>query len=94
MFADLYESSELKAANDAELDGLLQQHSTVSPQRLKELSIKRATVTPSWWALWILFRVSLSVFPSLSITLLCWVSLPVVPSLSSTLLCCTNAQTV
>lgn len=62
MFADFYETSALKAANDAELDGLLKQSSSLSPASLKELSVKRATVTPFWWALWIMFRVS----PSLS----------------------------
>jgi len=58
MFADFYETSALKAANDAELDGLLKQSSSLSPASLKELSVKRATVTPFWWALWIMFRVS------------------------------------
>lgn len=56
MFADTYEASALKAANDEELDGMLKQHSSVNPATMKELSVKRATVTPFWWALWIMFR--------------------------------------
>ncbi|CAL8464553.1 g4088 [Coccomyxa elongata] len=56
MFADMYEASALKAANDEELDGMLKQNSSVNPATLKELSVKRATVTPFWWALWIMFR--------------------------------------
>lgn len=55
-FADMYEASALKAANDEELDGMLKQNSSVNPATLKELSVKRATVTPFWWALWIMFR--------------------------------------
>lgn len=53
-------ASDLKARNDAELDGLLQQTSRINPSTLKELSIKRATVTPFWWGLWIMFKVSCS----------------------------------
>lgn len=56
MFADMYEASPLKMSNDAELDAMLKQNSSLNPATLKELSVKRATVTPFWWALWIMFR--------------------------------------
>ena len=53
----MYAASPLRARNEAELDGLLQHTSRINPATLKELSIKRATVTPFWWGLWTMFKV-------------------------------------
>jgi hypothetical protein len=53
----MYEGSELKKANDAELDSALQQHSTLRAETLQQLSIKQATVTPFYWALYTMLRV-------------------------------------
>ena len=57
MFAGMYEGSELKRANDAELDCALQQHSALRAETLAQLATVQATVTPFWWGLWILLRV-------------------------------------
>jgi hypothetical protein len=54
----MYNSSALKVRKDAELEGMLQQTSRINARTLKELSIKRETVTPFWWGLWIMFKVS------------------------------------
>ncbi|GMH35776.1 hypothetical protein BSKO_03644 [Bryopsis sp. KO-2023] len=49
--AKSYESSELKKENDADLEGFLKEKDEVSGDTLKELAIKRATVTPFYSAL-------------------------------------------
>ena len=53
----MYEGSELKRANDAELDSALQQHSALRAETLQQLATVQATVTPFWWGLWIMLRV-------------------------------------
>ena len=56
-FAKAYEESMLKRENDEELDAALQQRSTLNKDTLKELSVTQATVTPFWWALYVMFKV-------------------------------------
>ena len=62
-FTEAYAHSELRQRNIQELDSVMQQHSSLSRDTLKELSVKRATVTPFWWALYIMFKVR-SCFPA------------------------------
>ena len=56
-FAKAYEESTLKRSNDEELEAALQQHSSLNKDTLKELSVTQATVTPFWWALFVMFKV-------------------------------------
>ena len=56
-FTKAYADSELRQRNMEELGSAMQQHSSLSRDTLKELSVKRATVTPFWWALYIMFKV-------------------------------------
>ena len=56
-FTKAYADSELRQRNMQELGSAMQQHSSLSKDTLKELSVKRATVTPFWWALYIMFKV-------------------------------------
>lgn len=56
-FAKAYEESALKGQNDEELDAALQQRSALNKDTLRELSVTQATVTPFWWALYIMFKV-------------------------------------
>ena len=56
-FARAYEASELKRSNDEELDVAMQQRSSLNKDTLKELTVTRATVTPFWWALQVMFKV-------------------------------------
>ena len=56
-FAKAYEESALRAQNDEELDAALQQRSALNKDTLRELSVAQATVTPFWWALYIMFKV-------------------------------------
>ena len=56
-FAKAYEESALKRSNDEELDAALQQRSALTKDALKELAVTRATVTPFWWALYVMFKV-------------------------------------
>ena len=56
-FIKAYANSELRQRNIEELHSAMQQHSSMSKDALKELSVKRATVTPFWWALYIMFKV-------------------------------------
>ena len=53
----MYEGSDYSRANNAELDGALQQRSSIRAGALRELAITRATVTPFWWGLWVMLRV-------------------------------------
>lgn len=56
-FADGYSQSQLKQQNDQQLQKFLaNEHGQVSEKALKQLKTKRATVTPSWWALLIMFK--------------------------------------
>ena len=48
-----------------QLGSAMQQHSSLSKNTLKELSVKRATVTPFWWALYIMFKVRRHFLPYL-----------------------------
>jgi hypothetical protein len=57
VFAGMYEGSELKSTNDAELDSALQQRSTMRAETTQELSITRETVTPWWFGLFVMLRV-------------------------------------
>lgn len=61
-FAKAYEGSDLKKSNDKELDVAMQQRSSLNKDALKELSVTRATVTPFWWALYVMAKVRCS-FP-------------------------------
>ena len=56
-FAKAYEESALKRSNDEDLEAALQQHSSLNKDTLKELSVTQATVTPFWWALFVMFKV-------------------------------------
>ena len=56
----MYEGSSLRAENDAELESVMTQRSTIRRATLAELAIQHATVTPFWWGLWIMLRVGLS----------------------------------
>ena len=56
-FAKAYEESALKRSNDEELEAVLQQRSSLNKDTLKELSVTQATVTPFWWALFIMIKV-------------------------------------
>lgn len=55
-FVNLFAKSELKAQGDKEIDRMLSVSSTLDEQTKKELAVKRETVTPTWWALKILFQ--------------------------------------
>ncbi|CAK0787534.1 hypothetical protein CVIRNUC_010754 [Coccomyxa viridis] len=55
-FTKAYADSELRQRNMEQLGSAMQQHSSLSKNTLKELSVKRATVTPFWWALYIMFK--------------------------------------
>jgi hypothetical protein len=55
--AEAYAASKLKAANDAELERLAGERSLVSEKTMTELSVKRATATPFFWALKTLIKV-------------------------------------
>ena len=57
-FAGMYEGSDLKRTNEVELDSALQQRSIIKASTMQELAITRATVTPFWWGLWVMLRVS------------------------------------
>ena len=65
----MYEGSSLKAENDAELEAAMTLSSTIPPETLAELAIKHATVTPFWWGLWVMLRVSPN---SLGVALSSW----------------------
>lgn len=54
----MYEGSNLKADNDAELMGALRQGTANSNEALKELASQCPTVTPFWWGIWVMLRVS------------------------------------
>lgn len=56
--ANYYESSDLKAENDAQLKAFMSASSRdlLSEGLQAELSTLSSTVTPWWWGLWILFR--------------------------------------
>ena len=56
-FARAYEASDLKRSNEEELDAAMQQRSSLNKDTLKELAVTRATVTPFWWALHVMFKV-------------------------------------
>lgn len=56
-FADAYSQSQLKQQNDQQLQKFLaNEDSQVSDEAMKQLKTKKATVTPSWWALLIMFK--------------------------------------
>jgi ATP-binding cassette subfamily G (WHITE) protein 2 len=49
--ATVYEKSDIKANNDAQLERLMSEKaSDLPPEVLKELQVTKATVTPWWWA--------------------------------------------
>lgn len=55
--AALYASSGLKRRNDGDVAAHAKQRSVIGKESLKELKTRRATVTPFWWALGVLFKV-------------------------------------
>lgn len=64
-FTKAYADGELRQRNMEQLGSAMQQHSSLSKDTLKELSVKRATVTPFWWALYIMFKVRCHFLPYL-----------------------------
>ena len=58
LFAGMYEGSSLKAENEKALEGAATLSSTIPPETLAELAVQHATVTPFWWGLWVMLRVS------------------------------------
>ena len=52
-----YEKSDLRRSNDQRLAEFATQRSSLTDASLKELSVRRATVTPFWWAIKTLFMV-------------------------------------
>lgn len=55
-FAEAYARTSLAAANLKEVDSLECEGCSINPATLDALKVKRATVTPTWWAFWVLFR--------------------------------------
>ncbi|DBA95854.1 hypothetical protein WJX77_006274 [Trebouxia sp. C0004] len=56
-FADAYNQSQLKQQNEQQLQKFLaNEEHQVSARTLKQLRTRKATVTPSWWALLIMFK--------------------------------------
>ncbi|GAB4821434.1 hypothetical protein N2152v2_008480 [Parachlorella kessleri] len=56
VFASAFAASDLKRIADAEIADQLQQSSMLSKQELKDLAVRRETVTPIWWGILILLR--------------------------------------
>ena len=56
-FADDYAGSALKKENDEALERHSKQRSMISGEMQKELQVRRATVTPFWWAVKTLVKV-------------------------------------
>ena len=54
----MYEGSTLKAGNDAEVKGALRQGNAQSTEAMAEVASQHATVTPFWWGIWVMLRVS------------------------------------
>ena len=55
-FAAAFSKSDLKVIGDREIDDQLNAVSDLSEDARKELSVRRETVTPTWWALRTLFK--------------------------------------
>lgn len=55
-FIQAFAKSDLKVQGDKAIETMLHLSSTIDEQSKKELAVKRETVTPSWWALMILFK--------------------------------------
>ena len=54
---EAYEASDLRARTMDELERQLEAPSIRDGDRFKEImAVRKATTTPSWWALWVLFR--------------------------------------
>lgn len=56
MWADAYAASALQSANDSELEQFLSEGGRVSERTLKELGARRGTITPDWFALWVMIK--------------------------------------
>lgn len=55
-FAEAYTASPLAAENLEVTQQLSTKQSLLDAESQKALQVTRATTTPSWWALWVLFR--------------------------------------
>ena len=60
----MYEGSSLKADNDAELIGALKQGAAISHEAMSELASNCPTVTPFWWGIWVMLRLSPPLLPN------------------------------
>ena len=58
-FADAYDASQRKKENEAKVEQLLLEHTNLPSRVHKELQVKSETVTPWWWGLKTMIKVSL-----------------------------------
>ena len=54
----MYEGSTLKAGNDAEVKGALRQGTARLNEAVAEVASQCSTVTPFWWGIWVMLRVT------------------------------------
>ena len=64
-----YQKSDLRQSNDRQLAEYATQRSSLNDASLKELSVKRATVTPFWFAIKTLFMVRMLPYALATISL-------------------------